>query len=194
MSKETQHILAGAIVVALGVAVFLWSHRGGPTEQISGYPLSAQFGAVDGVGIGTKVLLTGIQVGDVARMYYDDKSERAVLDFVIRPDIKIPADSVALIVTDGLLGAKYIKIQPGGDEEMMKPGDQFEYVQGSIAFEEILEKVIINAEQKRREAEKDKPKKKDEKADPNRVMIPLEHSGRAVAEAGNHANGASTKK
>ena len=193
MSKETLHILAGAIVVAAGTLAFILSHQGGPTEKISGYPLSAQFSAVDGVGIGTKVLLTGIPVGDVGRMYYDDKSERAVLDFVIRPDIKIPADSVALIVTDGLLGAKYIKIQPGGDEEMLKPGDAFEYVQGSIAFEEILEKVIVNAEQKRREEKKEKPEK-DKQADPNRVMGPPAQSGRTVAEAGNLSDGVSTKK
>lgn len=190
MNKETMHILVGAVVVALGVTAFLLSHQGGPTDEISGYPLTAQFGAVDGVSVGTKVLLTGIQVGDVTALSYDDKSERAMLDFVIRPDIKIPMDSVALIVTDGLLGAKYIKIQPGGDTEVMKPGDAFEYVQDSIAFEEILEKVILNAEEKQKRLKDDKDKPKKEKADPNRVLIEPAYPGRSVADAGNLSDGA----
>ena len=39
------------------------------------------------------------------------------------PDLKLPTDSSAAIVTSGVLGDRYIELQPGGDEQMLKSGD-----------------------------------------------------------------------
>lgn len=160
MNKSTVNILVGALVMAVGVAAFLLSQRGDHREIVDGYPLKASFGSIDGVSKGTKVLLTGIPVGEVAGFYYNETRQRAVLTMTIRNGIEIPLDSVVMIVTDGLLGGKYLKIQPGGDTEMMKPGGQFDYTQDSIVFEEILEKVILNAEKTRQKEKEEKEKQK----------------------------------
>lgn len=163
MSKKSLHALVGAVIVTLGIVSIILSQTSGRGSSSSGYELIGRFGATDGVAVGTKVLLVGIQIGEVTRQYYDRESQRAVLHFTIRSEMNIPLDSVALIVSDGMLGGKYIKIQPGGELEMLRAGDAFEYVQDSIVFEEILEKVILNAEQRRGgdkkpEAEKRPPK------------------------------------
>ena len=110
------------------------------------------------------MLLAGIPVGQVAGYAYDPEGQRAIVTFTIQDDIKIPLDSVALIVSDGLLGAKYIKIQPGGELDMMQSGDEFEYVQDAIAFEEILEKVILNAEHQRNKRNEDDAESKPNQA------------------------------
>jgi len=162
MSKQTVNTLVGALVVAVGVSAFLLSQRAKSVEIADGYELKASFGSIDGVSKGTKVLLTGLPVGQVDEFYYNEERQRAILMMSIRNDIEIPLDSVVMIVTDGLLGAKYLKIQAGGDTEMMKPGGQFDYTQDSIVFEEILEKVILNAEQSRRKQQEEKDKNKDE--------------------------------
>ncbi len=167
MNKQTLHTLVGAATLLVAAFVVFISHQGGPRETASGYPIVGRFASIDGIGVGTKVLLTGIEIGKVAGYTYDLEGQRAIVTFTIRDDIKIPLDSVALIVSDGLLGAKYIKIQPGGEIDMMQSGDEFEYVQDAIAFEEILEKVILNAEQQRsRDKEKD-----DAKPEPNQASI-----------------------
>ncbi|HEY5701785.1 MAG TPA: MlaD family protein [Gammaproteobacteria bacterium] len=160
MSKQTLHALVGAVIVSLGVVAIILSQSGGRGSTSGGYELMGRFGATDGVTVGTKVLLTGIQIGQVTRQYYERESQRAVLHFTIRPGMSIPIDSVALIVSDGMLGGKYIKIQPGGELEMMRPGETFEYVQDSIVFEEILEKVILNAERRRGDAKESAPAKR----------------------------------
>lgn len=168
MNKETTNILVGAAVVVVGVLAFFLSHRGGPTESTSGYSVTARFSAIDGVAPGTKLLLAGIPVGEVAEFDYELDSQRAVVLLTVQDGIEIPLDSVVLIVTDGLLGNKYLKIQPGGEEEMMQAGDEFEYVQDSIIFEEILEKVILNAEQQRN---KKKREKKDLESPPDKASV-----------------------
>ncbi len=111
---------------------------------------------------GTKVLLTGIPIGDVSSFYYNESRQRAIVTMTIQNGIEIPDDSVVMIVTDGLLGSKYLKIQPGGDTAMMKPGAQFDYTQDSIVFEEILQKVILNAEKTREKAKEEKQKQEKE--------------------------------
>ncbi len=160
MSKQTRHTLVGALALIVAVVVFVVSHRGGPAKPTNGYPVVARFAAIDGVGVGTKVLLTGIQIGQISDYSYDMEGQRAVVKLTIKNGIKIPLDSVVLIVSDGLLGPKYLKIQPGGDIDNMQSGDEFEYVQDSIVFEEILEKVILNAEQNRKKKEKENETKK----------------------------------
>lgn len=150
--------LVGALVLALGVAAFLLSQRGDRREIEGGYELRASFGSIDGVAVGTKVLLAGIPVGEVAGFRYNEERQRAALSMSVRDGIRIPLDSVVMIVTDGLLGGKYLKIQPGGDTEMMKPGGQFDYTQDSIVFEEILEKVILNAERTRQKEKEEREK------------------------------------
>ena len=168
MNNRTVQTLVGALIVAIGVVVFLLSQQSDPDRIDGGYEVTASFGAIDGVSKGTRILLTGLPVGDVDKYYYDENQQRAVVTMSVQHGIEIPLDSVVMIVTDGLLGAKYLKIQAGGDTEMMKPGDQFEYTQDSIVLEEILEKVILNAEQKRKEEKEkkdgDTPAKKPNKA------------------------------
>jgi phospholipid/cholesterol/gamma-HCH transport system substrate-binding protein len=162
MSKQTINTLVGALVVAVGVLAFILSQRANHGDVPTGYELKASFGSIDGVTKDTKILLTGIQVGTVTSFRYNESRQRAIVEMTIKDGIEIPVDSVVMIVTDGLLGGKYLKIQPGGDTAMMKPGTQFDYTQDSIVFEEILEKVILNAEKTRQKEKEDKQKQEKE--------------------------------
>lgn len=173
-SSQSVKTLVGALVVAVGVAAFFLSQQGDHNKIKGGYDLKASFGSIDGVSPGTKVLLTGLPVGEVDSFYYNEQRQRAILTMSIRDGIEVPLDSVVMIVTDGLLGGKYLKIQAGGDTEMMKPGGQFDYTQDSIVFEEILEKVILNAEENRKKAKEaaDKEKKDGKPAkNPNEASL-----------------------
>ena len=43
----------------------------------------------------------------------------------IKAGIHIPDDSSASIVSSGLVGSKYIEIEPGGSEDMIAQGGEF---------------------------------------------------------------------
>jgi phospholipid/cholesterol/gamma-HCH transport system substrate-binding protein len=172
MSNRTVNTLVGALVVAVGVSAFILSQRAAKTEIKDGYEIRASFGSIDGVTVGTKVLLAGLPVGEVDSFTYNEQRQRAMVTISIRNNIQIPLDSVVMIVTDGLLGGKYLKIQAGGDTEMMKPGGQFDYTQDSIVFEEILEKVILNAEKNRlKKQEENKEKEGAPAKKPNEAFL-----------------------
>ena len=65
----------------------------------------------------------------------------------IDSSIQIPIDSSIKIVSEGLLGSKYLLINPGADEEYIKNGNEIEYTQSSVNFEELLGKFIFNSDE-----------------------------------------------
>tara|TARA_Y100000814_G_scaffold227460_1_gene171415 strand:+ start:286 stop:813 length:528 start_codon:yes stop_codon:yes gene_type:complete len=148
---EIKHILLGIMVVAVTVICFFVSYQSGPKAAATGYLLSGRFNATDGIAVGSHVVLTGIKVGQVTAREYDPKNQNVLVEMTFREDIKIPGESTVSIVSDGLLGEKYLKVEPGGSENNMKAGDEFEFVQDSIPLLELLEKIVVEAEKKRQQ-------------------------------------------
>lgn len=157
-SKETMQTWVGALVFVLGVVFLVWSYvsdsqKGGDTK---GMELTARFRSVDGITVGSPVLLAGIKIGDVSAMRFDEKNYSAILTLSVRDDLEIPYDSAANIASDGVFGAKYVSIEPGAEFESLRNGDVFEYTQDSIIIEELLEKIVVLGEERRAERLKNK--------------------------------------
>jgi len=154
MSRQNLHILTGALVVAIGALLIVASYLGdqpGETDS-DGYRLTATFRAIDGIQPGSDVLLAGVPVGEVEKQYLDVETNNAVVVMRIRDDVEIPADSSIKILSQGIAGAKYLKVTPGGDFEMMAPGGGFDFTQSAIRFEALLQKLIQSAEARRAQA------------------------------------------
>ena len=164
MKQSDFHTLVGAAVFAAVAGIFGWhSFQPEHAQNLNAQEemvLHAQFQSVDGISEGSPVVIAGVPVGRVVAQRFDPSSLSAHVSLSISEPIEIPYDSVAMILSDGLVGGKYIRISPGGELDMLISGDSFEYVQNAVIFEEMLEKVINAAEQKRRE-EKAKRKEAD---------------------------------
>jgi phospholipid/cholesterol/gamma-HCH transport system substrate-binding protein len=122
---------------------------------VGGYDLVGRFHKVDGIGIGSDVRMAGVSVGKVVAQSLDDQF-RAVITMRVASNIEVPDDSAALIQTDGLLGGKFIALQPGGDEKNLTPGQELQYTQDSMQLEDLLDQII--AQGKSRRAAEDKPR------------------------------------
>ena len=152
MSPENRNILVGSFIVIMGAVLLVISSRGGVGSTTDGYQLHAIYQNVDGVTVGTNVMLAGINVGKVTKLNYVAQGHRASITMRIRKGIELPVDSIALIISAGMLGGKYIKLEPGGETEVFETGDYFEYVQGAIIFEELLQRIVFDAETRRKKA------------------------------------------
>lgn len=158
MKTETLHKLVGACVIG-GVVVLsaFWMGQKSHDVAADGYSLTASFSKIDGVTIGSEVLLAGISIGSVVSESLDPDSHQVTLTLRIDPSVELPYDSVAKITSDGIFGGKYISVDVGGEYEMLEDGDAFEFIQDSIIFEDVFEKVIELGEsglKKRKEASK----------------------------------------
>lgn len=145
-TKEETRYLRIAFMVSLAVMLIvgLWianKSRIRHAEAGSYYALDARFNRTDGLLVGDLVRVAGVNVGKVVSAKLDDNF-KAVLTLEIRDSVRIPDDSSASIVSSGLMGAKYIEIEPGGSEDMLEPGDEFSYTQDAMVLEELLDRIV----------------------------------------------------
>lgn len=125
--------LAGLAVV-LFAAWFVWfafQRTGGGTAE-GATRVTALFPNASGVNVGTDVRVAGLKVGVVADQHLDPKSYEVSTTLAIDPKVKIPSDSSAAITSEGIMGATYVALVPGGSETPLKTGDQILETQGSI--------------------------------------------------------------
>lgn len=143
-TKGGLEFLVGLLVLIGLAALLAFALLGSGRKAATGYEISARFPHIDGLEIGSPVKLAGVQVGQVTAERIDPKSFQAVVRFSVANDIHLPEDSAAIITSDSLLGGKYLALNPGGSETVIKPGGQIDLTQGSISLEQLLSKFIFS--------------------------------------------------
>ena len=146
MSRSLVETLLGAAVlaVAIGFVVFAYTRSGVAT--VSGYEVSAAFNRVDGIADGSDVRIGGIKIGSVIERELDPVTFQAVLHMSIDETVELSVDSTAAVVSDGLLGGKFIDIQPGAEEALLADGGRISYTQSSLLLEELIGKFAFGTE------------------------------------------------
>lgn len=125
------------------------------------YHLNATFTRTDGLLVGDTVRMAGVDVGRVVDAHLDENFN-AVLKLEIKDGLLIPDDSSASIVSSSIMGRKYIEIDPGGSDEYLKDGDQFEQVQPAIILQEVLDRLIASVGNKNKNEKQTKEDIQDE--------------------------------
>lgn len=145
MKQNIIETLVGFIILAIALTFFLFAYKtGGNKAEHDGYILKADFQSVDGVIVGSDVMIAGIKIGEVTELTLDDQSFMAKMKLSINKNIKLPTDSQAIIASSGLLGGKFILITPGADETNFKEGDQIKMTQSSVNLESLIGKLIYS--------------------------------------------------
>jgi phospholipid/cholesterol/gamma-HCH transport system substrate-binding protein len=144
MQRNIIETLVGALVlvIAVGFAWFGFRLTGGSTS--GGYDIVAQFERIDGISIGSDVRMSGIKVGTVTVASLDPKTYFADLHFRIDNSVPVPEDSVAQITSDGLLGARYVDLVPGNNEQTVKPGGKLRQTQAPVDLMALIGKYIFS--------------------------------------------------
>lgn len=159
MLRNTKEIIVGGLAFAVVALVMAYLYVGRDlTARAAGrdYDVRAVFNRVDGLFEGDEVRLGGINVGTVAAQTLD-KNFRAVVTLRIKGSVKLPTDSSAAIHTDGLFGAKYVVLEPGGDEVYMARGDTISMTQDALVVGDLLELIINQGKARLRKEGKGKP-------------------------------------
>jgi phospholipid/cholesterol/gamma-HCH transport system substrate-binding protein len=103
----------GYMTVKLGKVSFLATDT---------YPLFARFASASGLRVGSTVEVYGLEVGSVKGLSIDNERQMAVVEMTVNKKIKVYDDASVAIKTAGLIGDRYVKIDPGGSGEVLKPG------------------------------------------------------------------------
>ena len=110
-----------------------------------GYAVTAEFDNIGDLKVGAPVRMSGVRIGDVTSIGFDNQSYRADVHLRIYPQFsQIPEDSYASIETEGLLGGQYVGISPGGLSTYLKNGSQILQTQSAIVLENLINKFFAN--------------------------------------------------
>ena len=84
-------------------------------------------------------------MGAVVGQELDTKEYLAVVRLSLDPQVRLPEDSSAAVVSEGLLGGKYLSLTPGGADDMLEAGDEIQFTQPSVNLEELIGKFMFSA-------------------------------------------------
>ena len=148
MQSQFVEALIGTLVLVLAGYILWFGYTKADTQVSDGYKVSGFFTKVDGINKGSDVKMSGIKVGTVSDLEIDPKSFMAKVMIQLPTSLKVPLDSSLAVVSDGLLGGKYLAITPGGDETNLKDGDVIEHTQSSINLESLIGQMVFSQDKK----------------------------------------------
>ena len=147
MSRTTLDLWVG-LFVAMGIAAVLFlSLKVGNLSASSfaeSYAVEAEFDNIGGLKPRAPIKSAGVVVGRVADVHFDTQSYRAVVVLSLRKEYPFPRDTIASILTSGLLGEQYIGLEAGGDERMLKEGDRIRITQSAVVLEKLIGQFLFN--------------------------------------------------
>lgn len=147
MERSTLDLWVGLFVVAgLGALTILALKVGnmgsfGGTET---YQISASFTNIGGLKPRAAVKSSGVVVGRVAAITFDNEKFMAKVIMNIETRYKFPKDSSASVLTAGLLGEQYIGIEGGGEDALLANGDALKLTQSAVVLEKLIGQFMFN--------------------------------------------------
>jgi len=152
MKGNAIETMIGAVVILIAVGFFTFVYKTADVRAGSGgYQLVAQFESINGITSGSDVRVSGIKVGSVVSQILNTETYEAVVTLAINPEVKLPTDTSAKVTSDGLLGDKFISIEPGGDEEMLGDGARIEHTQGALDIFGLISTFLFKDDEKKAE-------------------------------------------
>ena len=106
-----------------------------------GYTVYADFPTVGGLKSGAIVEIAGVPVGRVDSIQLKDYQARLTMH--ITNTVQIQADAIVSIKTKGLIGEKFVQINPGGSEKIVPPGGRLTEVEAPVDIEELISKYVF---------------------------------------------------
>lgn len=143
METRPRDLWVGLFLLAglAAIAVLSISLGGATYRGPGGLTLIASFDQVGGLKPRAPVVISGVKVGQVARIDLDeDLRARVLMDVDSR--LELPIDTSASILTAGVLGDQYVELEPGGDELMLEPGDELDFTQGAFVLERLIGRLV----------------------------------------------------
>ncbi len=143
--------LASGIFILLGIAALIWlatkATNYGQEIGEDAYFISARFTNVADLKDRAPVKIGGVMVGKVETIELDPMTFEAQVTMRIdRKFDELPLDTSAAILTSGVLGDRYVGLEPGGALEVLQDGDELFITQSAVVLDQLVSKYLFNTQ------------------------------------------------
>jgi len=144
MTGNVIETVMGAVVLVVAALFLFFAYSTSQVRAVQGYQVTAQFERIDGIRDGGDVRIAGVKVGSIVSASLDPKTFLADVQMSIDPAYKLPDDTVAEIISAGLLGDRYLALVPGGSEQTIPPGGRIKFTQAPVSLENLIGQMIFS--------------------------------------------------
>lgn len=144
MRKNIIETIMGAVVLLVAVGFVVLALETSDAAKAGGYPILATFDDAAGLEIGTEVRLSGVKIGSLAAQELD--MDRLLVKVILAIDetIRLPEDTIARVVPDGLLGGMAIVLEPGEAEARIPEGGELKRTLSAVNIVDTIGQTIFS--------------------------------------------------
>jgi len=160
MQRSNTDIWVGLFVLLGGVALVFLALQSANLLSVSfekSYMVDAKFDNIGGLKPQAAVRSSGVVVGRVQSIEFDDKSYQARVHLALDKRYIFPKDSSLKILTSGLLGEQYVGIEAGADSANLAAGDVITTTQSAVVLENLISQFLYSKAANGSSSDKAKP-------------------------------------
>jgi len=145
MGRNAIETVLGAVVLAVAGMFVYFAYSTAEVKTVQGYEVNVAFYKIGGLNKGGDVRVNGIKVGTVLEQGLDPETYDAVVKLSISPDIRLPVDTIASIASEGMLGGKYVRLEPGSEKVYIEDGGIINNIKDFRSLEDQVGEIIFLA-------------------------------------------------
>lgn len=143
MNKRPVETIMGIVVLVVAAVFMCFAYKVSDLQVVKGYEIHTRFIKVGGLNTGADVRINGIKVGTVITQKINPEDYMVDVTLSILPDVSLPVDSTITIAGDGLMGDKFVKIEPGKSKEKMQPNSTSLKTKDAKTLEDMVGEIIF---------------------------------------------------
>lgn len=148
MERSKNDIWVGLFVLAGAAALVFLALQSANLLSLNWQPtyrITARFDNIGGLKPKAAVRSSGVVVGRVASIGFDDQRFQAQVQLDMDTRYHFPKDSSLKVLTSGLLGEQYIGVEAGAADENLAAGDVVNSTQSAVVLENIISQFLYNS-------------------------------------------------
>lgn len=135
----------GAVVLIVAAVFVYFAYMMAGIGMAPGYTVTAQFFKIGGLSAGSDVQISGVKVGTVSGARLDPETYDAIVTLSINEGVRLPEDTIASIDSQGILGGKYVRLEPGQASTHIEPGGRITNTRAYRSLEDQVGEIIFLA-------------------------------------------------
>lgn len=146
LNKRMVELMVGLFMLIGVVSLFILAFKVSGLSIYTSkdyYQIQAVFDNIGDLKVRAPVTVAGVRIGEVASIKIEPQTFKAIVKIMInKKQNQLPKDTAAKILTAGIIGANYIELMPGYEEENLKAGDEIIDTQPAIILENLISQMI----------------------------------------------------
>jgi phospholipid/cholesterol/gamma-HCH transport system substrate-binding protein len=144
-SKKLELSVGAFVLIGLVAILYLALQVGSNRWAGDYYTLSARFQNAGGLNEGGSIQIAGVKVGTIGSITLNKEQMVAMVELKLPVDLVLDDDTIASVKSTGLIGDKYLSLNPGGSGLQLVPGDVIVDTESALDIEDLISRFAFGS-------------------------------------------------